>query len=226
MDDRRTQYRREEDQRHSAEVCHFIQAKEYYDTIARQQDEKNTVVMNLLTRLNDNLQEYKDGSDEQLTDILDQVKIQVGSFLVQIEESETRDQIHDNQFKEIFNGIEELRAYVNMQSEDIDKASNKIQELKTHMDNGWKNDLLADMKSMVDDLRKQNRELMNVVVQKSATQSDLDNERDKRERDLDNERDKRAHDLKMKKQDNVFKLLIGATASGGLILSVIQLLSK
>ncbi len=214
MDDRRTQRRRQEDEQMHIENCYFREVQGKYDGLIAQQEQQNALVMDLLSKLNDNLQEYKEGSDEQLLQLIDQIKIQVNGMIGQIVESDKRDKDHDRQFKEVFVGIEELRAYVNMQSEDIGKASAKISELKSHMDNGWKKDLLADMKSMMDDLRKQNHELMNVIVQKSATQNELDNERDKR-----------SHDLKMRRQDSIFKLLIGATASGGLILAFIQMLS-
>jgi len=158
MEERRTHIRRDEDQeRHKADNCFFYREKGTYEQMIKEQQTLNSAIMDMLTSLNDNLQEYKEAGSEENRQILDQVHIHVNGLIEQIRETDERDILQNTQIQEIFAALQELRSYVNMQMDDGTKAEERINKLdrkltnlckelaslKEHLDNGYSDKLVS-----------------------------------------------------------------------------------
>ncbi len=169
MDDRRTHIRRDEDlDRHKADECFFYREKGTYEQMIKEQQTLNSAIMDMLTSLNDNLQEYKEAGSEENREMLDQVNLHIGILLERIQTTDAHDALQNTQIAAILKALEETRSYVNMQMDDGAIYSDKItqldtkltavcgalNDLKADLNNGYADKLVARIKSDVDGLSK------------------------------------------------------------------------
>lgn len=202
MEERRTQMRRNDDQLHHDERCHFVEAKGYYDNLIREQHKHNESVMTILTKINDMVITKNETLEETFTDIQDQNTLRFRTLEFDLEQSKKRDDIHDKQFHHMFKQIAELSRFTKEQADEL-------KNLRKHLDNGYSDELVDKIKKKSEEVaEKGNDKLLGRMMDMFQTVIEGSTK------------------IKINKQKYFWELLLKITTTGGIVYIIVERLFK